>query len=262
MNAARVRSLKQLTRRGVRHERRLFLAEGPQAVREALGDPARVVDIYLAVGAAPRHAEIEARALALGLRVTLVDDEELAALSDTVTPQGILALCDFRDLSLDEAVATRPTLVCVLASIRDPGNAGTILRAADAAGADLVIFADETVDPYNPKTIRASAGSVFHVPFVLGVSSGDAVAALRTAGLHIVAATADAPTDLFGLDDAGELKHPTAWLFGNEAWGLPEDVRDLADSLVSVPIYGAAESLNLATAATVCLYSSARAQRR
>ena len=262
MSAARVRSLKQLARRGVRPERRQVLAEGPQAVREALADPRRIVDLYNGVGTAARHADLEAAALAAGVRVSLVDEAELALATDTVTPQGVVAVCDFRDVSLADVVRSEPRLVCLLASIRDPGNAGTVLRAADAAGADAVIFADDSVDPYNAKAVRASAGSLFHLPFVVGVTAAEAVAALKSAAIQVLATDAAAPTDLFALDDAGGLAQPTAWLFGNEAWGLPELTLALADSAVSIPIFGAAESLNLATAATICLYTSARSHRR
>ncbi len=221
-----------------------------------------MLDVYLGVATASRHAELEADALAAGVRVSLVDEAELAAAADTVTPQGIVAVCGFRDVTLTDVVATAPRLVCVLASIRDPGNAGTVLRAADAAGADAVVFADDCVDPYNPKAVRSSAGSLFHLPFVIGVSATETVETLGNAGLQVLAASADAPRDLFALDDAGGLSAPTAWLFGNEAWGLPPETLALADTAVAIPIFGAAESLNLATAATICLYSSARSQRR
>src|SRR5262249_14309499 len=160
-------------------------------------------------------------------------------------------------------------LVALLANVRDPGNAGTVLRTADAAGAGAVVFADASVDPYNGKCVRASAGSMFHLPVVAGARLEETVAALREAGLRVVAADgrAVAPADgraASGLDDpdtSGRLAAPTAWLFGNEAWGLPPELLDLADESIAVPIYGRAESLNLATAAAVCLYASARAQR-
>ncbi|MDQ1723293.1 MAG: methyltransferase, TrmH family [Frankiaceae bacterium] len=217
--------------------------------------------MYLGVGTAAKHADLEASALAAGVRVSLVDEAELALATDTVTPQGVVAVCQFRDISLADVVGLAPRLVCVLAAIRDPGNAGTVLRAADAAGADAVIFADDSVDPYNAKAVRASAGSLFHVPFVIGVSAADAVTALRNGGLQVLATEAESETDLFALDNSGGLGAPTAWLFGNEAWGLPPATLALADTVVGIPIYGAAESLNLATAVTICLYSSARSQR-
>jgi len=147
----------------------------------------------------------------------------------------------------------------VLADVRDPGNAGTILRTADAAGAAAVVFAGESVDPYNGKCVRASAGSLFHVAVVREPDPLAAVGALRSAGLQVLATTGYGDTDLFALDAAGELGRPTAWLFGSEAHGLPAHLLDAADARVRVPIHGRAESLNLAAAAAVCLYSSAKA---
>src|SRR5690606_32906171 len=148
----------------------------------------------------------------------------------------------------------------------DPGNAGTVVRAADAAGADAVVLAGESVDVHNPKVVRSTAGSLFHLPVVTGVSLADALAALRGAGLPVLAADGagdldlDDLLDVAGADDASrpavDLAAPTAWVFGNEAWGLPVEDRALADAVVRVPIRGRAESLNLATAATVCLYAS------
>ena len=137
-----------------------------------------------------------------------------------------------------------------------------MLRTADAAGADGVIFAGGSVDPYNSKCVRASAGSLFHLPVVLGAPLDEAVLALRGAGLRILAADGTARHTLDEAAPAARLRQPAAWLFGNEAWGLPADVLALADEAVAVPIYGRAESLNLAAAAAVCLYASARAQRR
>ena len=165
-------------------------------------------------------------------------------------------------MPLPDLIAAGPRLIVVLANIRDPGNAGTVLRSADAAGAGGVIFAGASVDPYNSKCVRSSAGSLFHLPVVTGVPVAEAVAALRAAGLVVLAADGSGPAGLDDLADDGSLRRPTAWLFGNEAWGLPADLVGLADTAVAVPIYGRAESLNLAAAAAVCLYASARAQRR
>ena len=147
--------------------------------------------------------------------------------------------------------------MAVLANVRDPGNAGTVLRTADAAGADGVVFAAASVDPYNSKCVRSSAGSLFHLPVVVGVPLAEAIARLRAAGLQILAADGSA-SQLVDSADGPDLSRPTAWLFGNEAWGLPDDLLALADAPVAVPIYGRAESLNLAAAAAVCLYASAR----
>jgi tRNA(Leu) C34 or U34 (ribose-2'-O)-methylase TrmL len=163
-----------------------------------------------------------------------------------------VAVATFLDVPL-EAVRD-PRLVAVLCAVRDPGNAGTILRSADAAGADAVVFAGESVDVYNPKTVRASAGSVFHLPIVRGVPEPAAVEALRGAGLQILAADAQGEASLDDVD----LSVPTAMLFGNEAWGLPPETAALADRTVRIPMRGRAESLNLAAAASLMLFEAAR----
>jgi TrmH family RNA methyltransferase len=151
--------------------------------------------------------------------------------------------------------------VVVGVGVADPGNGGTLVRCADAVGADAVVFCGDGVDPYNPKAVRASVGSLFHLPVALEPDPGTAVDALRAAGLQVLAADGAAELDLDGAEAAGLLHAPTAWLLGNEAHGLDPAVRALADVAVAVPLYGRAESLNLATAAAVCLYASARLQR-
>ena len=155
--------------------------------------------------------------------------------------------------------ARAPRLLAVLVEPNDPGNLGTIIRTADAAGADAVVL-DGGVDPYNGKAVRASAGSLFHLP-VLDCPVADLLAGAAAAGIRVLATTARADRTLDDLTDDGSLGGPTAWLFGNEAHGLPDAVLAAVDETVRVPIYGAAESLNLAAAAAVCLYASARAQR-
>ena len=225
-------------------------------------------ELFVTAEARARHADLVSAMADAGIPVHPVSGEVMAELAQTVTPQGLLAVCGFVDVPLDQALngpggpASPPAaaLVAVLASVRDPGNAGTVLRAADAAGAQAVLFSDASVDPYNGKAVRASAGSLFHVPLVAGVRLEQAAGALRAAGLRILAADARGGRTLDDLSPA-ELAAPTAWVFGNEAWGMPEAVLALADESVAVPIYGRAESLNLATAAAVCLYASARAQR-
>jgi len=193
-----------------------------------------------------------------------VSGEVMAELAQTITPQGVLAVCRYIDIPLARLAASGPRLVVILVNVRDPGNAGTVLRTADAAGADGVIFSDASVDPYNSKCVRATAGSLFHLPLVAGVPVAGAVSAMREAGLRILAADGRASRSLdeTGPDEPGSLLgRPTAWMFGNEAWGLPAGLLALADEAVAVPIYGKAESLNLAAAAAVCLYASARAAR-
>ncbi|WP_030381834.1 MULTISPECIES: TrmH family RNA methyltransferase [unclassified Streptomyces] len=262
----RVGAARRLGRRNFRGKKRLFLAEGPQAVREAAahrdaGGDATLVELFVTADAAERYADIVGAARDAGARVHLADDDVIADISTTVTPQGLVGVCRFLDTPFEEILAARPRLVAVLAHVRDPGNAGTVLRCADAAGADAVVLTDASVDLYNPKAVRASVGSLFHLPVAVGVTVERAVGGLRDAGVRVLAADGAGADDLDDELDKGTMGTPTAWVFGNEAWGLPEETRALADAVVRVPIHGRAESLNLATAAAVCLYASARAQR-
>ncbi|MDG4766425.1 RNA methyltransferase [Solwaraspora sp. WMMD406] len=257
----RIVAARRLLRRRDRDTTRRFLAEGPQAVREALATPGVTRELFGSAAGLDRHADLVAAATRADVTVSTVTDDALAALTETVTPQGVVAVCDHLDVTLDAALRRRPTLVAVLAEVRDPGNAGTILRTADAAGAAAVVFAGAAVDPYNGKCVRASAGSLFHVDVVRHPDPDDVVDALRAAGLRVLAATGYGDTDLDDLADDGTLRDPTAWLFGSEAHGLADPLAARADARVRVPLHGRAESLNLAAAAAVCLYTSARAQR-
>jgi TrmH family RNA methyltransferase len=259
IRSPRVKSARQLAKRALRQRARSFLAEGPQAVGEALAAGDVVTQLFVTAAAQPRHTELVELAAGQGADVHLVSGEVMTELAQTITPQGVLAVCRFVDVPLSD-VPAGSRLVVVLANVRDPGNAGTVLRTADAAGAGGVIFAGSSVDPYNSKCVRASAGSLFHLPVVTGIPVDEAVRVLRDRGLQVLAADGGATTTLDDLQSAGQLGRPTAWLLGNEAWGLPADVLDLADEAIAVPIYGRAESLNLAAAAAVCLYASARAQ--
>ncbi len=265
--STRVRSARKLTRRASRMSERRFLAEGPQAVREALdftgsgGQPC-VVEVFATYDAAERHRDLETAARSAGVDWHLVEPDALAGLSDTVTPQGLVAVCRFVDVPLADVLDHSVRLVALCANVRDPGNAGAVVRCADAAGADAVVFAGTSVDPFNGKAVRASTGSIFHLPVVIGLSVDEAVAALRQGGLQVLAADGSGDLDLDQAAADGEtLGQPTAWLFGNEAWGLPPADAALADRVVRIPLHGRAESLNLATAAALCLFASARALR-
>jgi TrmH family RNA methyltransferase len=196
-----------------------------------------------------------------GVRISEVTDKAAATLSETVTPQGLVAVCDPVHVPLAQALRGTPRLVAVLVGIADPGNAGTVARVADAAGVDAVIFAGDTVDPHNGKCVRASTGSVFHLPIARSRDVDEVFAACRAAGLRLVGADGYADDDLDTASLRGDLDQPTAWVFGSEAHGLPDDLLGELDTSLKVPVYGRAESLNLATAAAVCLYASARAQR-
>lgn len=258
----RIRQARKLLRRQGRTKTGLFLAEGPQAVREALADTrSPVVELFVSPQAAVRWPDLVDRALAAGVSVRHAEEAAVAALSETVTPQGLVAVCRAVIGDLNDAVPPGSTLVTVLANVRDPGNAGTVIRCSDAAGADGVILTARSVDPQGGKSVRASAGSLFHLPVATEVDARDAASTVRGRGLTLLAADAAARLDLHACEDSGLLARPTAWVFGNEASGLGEELPDLVDEAVRIPIYGRAESLNLAAAAAVCLYASARAQR-
>ena len=255
---ARVKAARKLSRRSVRAERLLFLADGPKAVEGALGVPGCVEEVFAGAAAATEYAGLREAATAAGVPWTPVADRAMAGLSDSVTPAGVVAVCRFIDVDLEHAIRDS-RLVVVCADVRDPGNAGTVIRTADALGADAVVLAGTSVDPYNPKTVRASVGSLFHLPLALAPDPAAVVDAARTAGSVVLAADGEGELDLFDADDV--LRGPVTWLFGNEAWGLPAELAGLADHRVRIPITGRAESLNLSTAAAVCLYATARARR-
>jgi TrmH family RNA methyltransferase len=267
--AERVTSVRALSGRSARLRAGLFVVEGPQGVREAVrGAPEQIRDLYATEAAAARYPEILGEAGARSVRVHLASAEVLAAMSPDA--QGLLAVLGIVEPSLTGVLASGPRLIAVLAHVRDPGNAGTVIRAADAAGADAVVLTSQSVDVHNPKAVRSTAGSLFHLPVVTGITLAETVDALHGAGLAVLAADGSGVHDLDDLLDLGgtaggtdvpNLARPTAWIFGNEAWGLPDEDRLLADAVVRVPIRGRAESLNLATAAAVCLFASARAQR-
>jgi TrmH family RNA methyltransferase len=253
----RVKEARKLSRRSVRAERRLFLADGPNALEAALARGA-VVEVFTTPAAAEQYA-----ALVTGApRTSYVDERALASLSDSVSPAGVVAVCSFLDAPLEEVLsrARADGMVAIAADVRDPGNAGTLVRTSDALGIDGIVMAGHSVDVYNTKTVRASAGSVFHVPLAIEPDPATAVAAAKAAGLAVLAADGHGELDL---DDAGDLlAAPVAWLFGNEAWGLPDELGALADHRVRIPISGGAESLNLSTAAAICLHETARTRRR
>ncbi len=258
----RVRSVRALSRRAVRDRERLFLAEGPQAVREVVAHrPEAVQDLYFEEQAVERQATLLNAALAEGLPVREVSHEVLAAMCDTKAPQGVIAVCRPVDVDLDVVLGARPGFLVILANVRDPGNAGTVIRGADAAGADAVLLSGSSVDLYNPKVVRSSVGSLFHLPLVTGVPINPLLDRVRAAGLVLLAADGGGDT-LLGDVGPDTLASPHAWVMGNEAWGLEPDVRAACDTVVRVPIYGKAESLNLAMAATLCLYRSAGVQNR
>ncbi|MBF6174339.1 TrmH family RNA methyltransferase [Nocardia blacklockiae] len=284
----RVVSAVKLHRGAQRRKTGLFLAEGANSVAAAL-DTSRVEELFFSGRAAEREHELVASAAALGVRTTLVSDRAAEQLGETVTPPGLVAVCRQVDVSLAQvlsgselggdaaaradaqpASASRTPsvagtsaparLLAVPVEIADPGNAGTLIRVADAVGANGVVLAGDSVDPHNGKCVRSCAGSLFHVPLARERDTDTVLSSLHTAGITVLATTARGEVDL---DEADEiLHHPVAWLFGNEAHGLPTSVAAQADHRIRIPIHGRAESLNLAAAAAICLYASARIQHR
>jgi TrmH family RNA methyltransferase len=261
--AERMVKVRALAGPTVRRREGRFLVEGPQAVREAVRfASARVRDVYLTPDAVARNPEILAEAREAGLRLHGSTPEVVAAMSGDA--QGVLAVANVPEPTLEGSVREGACLVVMLSNVRDPGNAGTIIRIADAAGADAIVLTGECVDPYSPKVVRASAGSLFHLPVVTGIRFQDAMAQAREVGLGVFAASASGSDDLFTLADAVEapLAGPIAWVFGNEAWGLSPEEIAAADRSVRLPILGEAESLNVAAAVSVALYFCAHARQR
>lgn len=255
--SGRVKEARKLRRRSVRTERRLFLAEGSKALAEALALDGCVVEVFATASASDEYADLRRHAESLGLPWQLVTDAAMESLAGAVTPQGIVAVCRFLDRPLADLLVGDLVVIC--ADVRDPGNAGTIIRTSDAVAAAGVVLTGHSVDPYNAKTVRATVGSLFHLPLARESDPGVVVRAAKEAGFRVLAADGAGEVALFGAGDL--LDGKVAWLFGNEAWGLPVELADLADHRVAIPILGGAESLNLASAAAVCLYETARTAR-
>ncbi|MFK5634964.1 MULTISPECIES: TrmH family RNA methyltransferase [unclassified Ornithinimicrobium] len=256
----RVKQVAALGRRAARDRQRRFLVEGPQAVRELLGYAAPAAEVlYVTESGAERHTELVDAARDAGVPARACTEQVLAAMAGTEHPQGVLAVARHVDVPLADAldaVGERGFAV-VLTHVRDPGNAGTVLRGADAFGASAVLVSSASVDVYNPKVVRSTVGSIFHLPVSTGTPVPELLSACRARGIRLLAADGSGTTLLPDVDLAG----PHAWVLGNEAWGLEPGVRDACDEVVAIPIQRA-ESLNLAMAATVCLHASGSTRRR
>jgi TrmH family RNA methyltransferase len=212
-----------------------------------------VSDVLVTESARARFAELLADA-----PLHVITDKAAKALSDTVTPVGLVAVCRVPEVELADVLQAGPRLVLVAVETSEPGNAGTLIRIADAMGADAVVLAGDSVDPYNGKCLRASAGSIFALPVLEAPELPALMAALRQSGLTILATALDGELPL----PEADLTAPTAWMFGSEAHGLSHGVASHADARVCIPMGGGAESLNVAAAAAICLYQSALAQGR
>jgi RNA methyltransferase, TrmH family len=255
---ARIVAARALQSTRGRREAGAFLVEGPHAIGTALASSFAVREVFITDVAADRDLTLLRGLAAAGVTVHTVTDRALRAIGETVTPQGIVAVVK---TPAARPVPGAPRLAVVLDRCSDPGNAGTVIRTADAVGADAVLLGGESVDMWSGKCVRASAGSIFHLPVVAARATAEAVADLRKRGCQILATAASGDADLDDLAGTAVLAGPTAWVFGSEAHGLDETLLGLADRVVRIPIHGQAESLNLGAAAAICLYSSARAQR-
>jgi RNA methyltransferase, TrmH family len=253
--SGRIAAARKLTRRAGRDAAGLFLAEGRQSVAEALADPDGVREVFATESAAVAHRDLLAGTT---VPVRLVTEKAAAGLSETVTPQGLVAVCALRDVPADRLTREPPRLAVALAELADPGNAGTVLRTADACGAGAVVFGAGSADPYGGKAVRSSAGSLFHVDVVRAAPLESLIPQLQKAGVTVLAADGGGEASLDALTT--ELSGPVLWLFGNEARGVPAELARLADARVRIPMRGRAESLNLAAAAAICLYATQLAQ--
>ena len=252
----RVAAVKRLHSSRGRRDSLLFLAEGPQSVREALSHPDVIKEIYLSVTATDVCRDLASISSA---PVTLVTEDVLTAMGETQVPQGIVAICRFVTQPLDHVIRAGCSMIVVLDGAGDPGNVGTIIRTAHAAGADGVVLTHDSVDPHNGKCVRATAGSLFHIPIATGAEPAQIASLAGAAGLLMAVTAADGDTDLYELVSR-DSRPGFAWILGSEAHGVSDEMRALADLSVSIPMFGGAESLNVGSAAAICLYSDAAAR--
>jgi TrmH family RNA methyltransferase len=257
----RVRKVAALQKKSERRDTGLFLVEGPQSLREALmTKPELLREVYATPTALERHTDIAQLLTKQSIEAQFISEDVLEAMSETVTPQGFVAVCQQFLIGVKTIFSKQPSLVVVLEEVRDPGNAGTIIRAADAAGADAVVLSGRSIDVINPKVVRSTTGSLFHLPIAVTDELATVVNLAQQAGAQTLAADISGD-DLTAARAEGMLKHPTVWVFGNEARGLSDEDLALATRVLRVPIFGQAESMNLATAASVCLFETAFEQR-
>lgn len=259
----RVVSASKLHRAAARRKAGAFLAEGANSV-EAAVTAGVATEVFMTPDALDRHAALVGKVSHAGITLSAVTERAMSGLSATVTPPGLVAVCrsivhDASEpaASVNSARPNPPRIVAIGQALAEPGNVGTLIRAADALGADQVWLTADSADPEGPKAVRASAGSVFHMPVVRGIAVEDVPARVRDSGLTLLVATGDGDIDITSRRGSELLAAPTAWVFGNEAHGVAAGLREAADAKVRIPLRGRAESLNIATAAAICLHSSA-----
>ena len=261
----RVRRLKALgTLRG-RRKHGLFILEGAHAVEIALYQPAALEELWGTQRSQERYGELFAMAREAGVPIRLTTSDIMSYVTDTVTSQEILAVASPVHNPLEDVLTPRARCVALLESVRDPGNLGTIIRVAHAAGVDAVVTTHDSVDIYNPKVVRSTTGSLLKVPIAIDQDFSTVIDRAHECGLQVLGTSGSDAAHRLDTEVAEgsdlDISAPSLWVFGNEAHGLSAEHLSACDTSVSVPLYGDAESLNIAIAAAICLYDCVRAQR-
>lgn len=242
-----------MLRRAERERAGAFLVEGPIGARDALL-AGRATALFVEEGGHD-FGELIDLAEQSGADAFLAGPGVIEALSDTTTPQGVVAVA--RTTGCRTAELDGATLVTVLAGVRDPGNAGTLIRSSLAAGADGIVLPRGSVDPFNPKTVRAAAGALFAIPVAVPEGVEDALSELKELGLRLIGADAHSGSPPEKVD----LTEPVALVLGNEAWGIPGEQAAQLDAVVGIPMPGPAESLNVGIAGSILLFEAVRQRR-
>ena len=252
----RIRRYRRLRKKNFRYREGLFLVEGLQCVAEALLSP-RVPECLICnkdgAEALTAYADIIRER---GIPCLTVSDEVIASLSDTITPQGVIAVSPLVHVESESVFRAGASPLLIASRVRDPGNLGTMIRIADAAGVGGMFVCAESADLYNPKTVRSTAGSLFHFPIAVGGDIATTLRVMREQGYEVLATDAHVGVGMWEVEWPRKL----ALAMGNEAWGIPQEEAEMMDGLVKIPMLGKAESLNVASAAAVLLYEVARQQ--
>ncbi len=256
----RIREAVAARESGRKKGRSTFVVEGPHLIEMAVGAGAEIGPVFFTGSFSSRK---EGRGMLEILSRKMPDVFEVSPrllnrIADTETPQGVVAVVKYYPPSFDDLRLGGRPLITVADGVQDPGNLGTIIRSSDAAGADCVILLPGTCDPFMPKTIRATAGSIFNIPIVRADDVAGVLKWLKEKTIRLAVTASDGKQTIF----EARLDIPVAFALGNEAHGASEQIRKAADMLLRIPIYGRAESLNVATSAAICLYEAVRQRSR
>lgn len=247
-----VKAAAELKQKKYRQQQGLFLAEGLRTVEEAVASKT-VVSIFYTAIEDERTRKVLEEAAAQQLKLYCVSDAVMKKIADTDTPQGIIAVCKMQNVTFDKLLA-KGEMLLVLDRVGDPGNLGTMLRTADAAGIGGVVLLKGCVDIYAPKTVRSSMGSLFHVPVVSGIAEDKFIAEAKDAGYELLVTSLEGADNLYKADLGGRI----AFVMGNEAGGVSANLLERADKRVFIPMAGRAESLNVAMAAGIVMFEALR----